>query len=865
MFKRFLDNTLIERHRKCTMFSKPISLILGDKTGKDHLFNTIDTPGHPDFISETKAAMEISDGVLFVLDVVEGLTIDGKRILKEIIKKQLDVIYVINKIDRLVLDLRIPPDDAYLKIHTLIEEVNAFLREENQDCFVAKELNPGNYFKQDDECDFSRKSYRMRMTKPNVLIASGKYNILFSLRCFSEIYFHDMQKQISLELGTKLLWGDVYYNTLTGEYLDKQKAKNLNLKRTFVEFVMEPLYKIFAHCVAKEDVQLREFCLKIGLILPKKNLYDLTLKKLLQTIFGSSLYKIDNFVKLVLNEVQNPLEGNKRIINNILVKGNVTPSRAFVYIVKLYPDIPDDGDTPENFYGFGRVLNGELQAQSASNYVLVNSGFKIEQMVIRNEQFLEDILTDSSQEDKFQIKLKDFFVYNSNFKIKLKNAFPGNFVLFPLIGNVINKSGFFYEVSNQSDLTQESIQQDSLLVKLPDFSNESFVKIGLEPLKPSQLPQMLQGLRSINKTITGLKTKVEESGEHLILGTGELMTDTALNLLREVFTSIEVKITEPTATFSETVIQKSKTLSPSYSADRELSLALLSSPLERSIFDNINYLTNTRPDLRTQFISETCETWDSLSVKGLWTFGPHTDYPNALVEDLLMTEDSKNEAFGYEQQQVKPLLSCMVNGFNWAMREGPLCEEPIQHCKVNLVDMKCSGEFDDIPPSKVIPLIRKGTHASFLLASPRLLEPVYDIEILCSQDSLPSVYEVLSRRRGQILSENKKPGTPLFVIIARLPTLDSFGFEVDLKCHTLGQASVRCIFGGWEIIPGDPLDSDIKVNTLEPAGPLGLAKDVLVKTRRRKGLSQAISLMKYFDDEIVLEGIKERDIFKGIL
>jgi U5 small nuclear ribonucleoprotein component len=48
------------------------------------------------------------------------------------------------------------------------------------------------------------------------------------------------------------------------------------------------------------------------------------------------------------------------------------------------------------------------------------------------------------------------------------------------------------------------------------------LKIAVEPVNPTELPKMLDGLRKVSKSYPLLHTKVEESGEHVLLGTGEL-------------------------------------------------------------------------------------------------------------------------------------------------------------------------------------------------------------------------------------------------------------------------------------------------------------------------------------------------------
>lgn len=76
----------------------------------------------------------------------------------------------------------------------------------------------------------------------------------------------------------------------------------------------------------------------------------------------------------------------------------------------------------------------------------------------------------------------------------------------------------------------------------------------------------------------------------------------------------------------------------------------------------------------------------------------------------------------------------------------------------------------------------------------------------------------------------------LFILIkqAFLPVIESFGFETDLRYHTQGQAFCLSVFDHWAIVPGDPLDKSIVLRPLEPAQIQHLAREFMVKTRRRK-------------------------------
>lgn len=70
------------------------------------------------------------------------------------------------------------------------------------------------------------------------------------------------------------------------------------------------------------------------------------------------------------------------------------------------------------------------------------------------------------------------------------------------------------------------------------FNTSSVIKIAVEPVNPSELPKMLDGLRKANKSYPLLATKVEESGEHVILGTGELYLDSVMHDLRKLYSDI---------------------------------------------------------------------------------------------------------------------------------------------------------------------------------------------------------------------------------------------------------------------------------------------------------------------------------------
>ena len=96
------------------------------------------------------------------------------------------------------------------------------------------------------------------------------------------------------------------------------------------------------------------------------------------------------------------------------------------------------------------------------------------------------------------------------------------------------------------------------------------------------------------------------------------------------------------------------------------------------------------------------------------------------------------------------------------------------------------------------------------------------------------IYFMFYIYRGHVTQDAPVPGSPLYTIKAFIPAIDSFGFETDLRTHTQGMAFCLSVFHHWQIVPGDPLDKSIHIRPLEPQPATHLAREFMVKSRRRK-------------------------------
>lgn len=158
---RYTDTLFTEQERGVSTKSTPVTLVLQDVKTKSYLMNIFDTPGHVNFSDEATAAMRITDGIVLFIDAAEGIMLNTERMLKHAVQEKQAITICINKIDRLILELKLPPQDAYFKIKHIIEEVNSILR------YVLADLlkNQCKFGKKNNLNIFSNHSARLQPMK----------------------------------------------------------------------------------------------------------------------------------------------------------------------------------------------------------------------------------------------------------------------------------------------------------------------------------------------------------------------------------------------------------------------------------------------------------------------------------------------------------------------------------------------------------------------------------------------------------------------------------------------------------------------------------------------------------------------------
>ncbi len=123
---RWLDFDEEEQKRGITIFAGNASMI-HEYEGKEYLINLIDTPGHVDFGGEVTRAMRAVDGALVLVDAVEGAMPQTETVLRQALRERVKPILFINKVDRLITELQLTPEEMQQKFIKIINKVNRLI------------------------------------------------------------------------------------------------------------------------------------------------------------------------------------------------------------------------------------------------------------------------------------------------------------------------------------------------------------------------------------------------------------------------------------------------------------------------------------------------------------------------------------------------------------------------------------------------------------------------------------------------------------------------------------------------------------------------------------------------------------------
>ncbi|WP_456475357.1 elongation factor EF-2 [Candidatus Pyrohabitans sp.] len=122
-----LDSDVLEQQRGITIDAANVSMV-HEYGGESYLINMIDTPGHVDFGGNVTRAMRAVDGVVVVVCAVEGTMPQTETVLRQALKERVKPVLFINKVDRLINELRLTPEEMQRRFIEIISEFNKIVK-----------------------------------------------------------------------------------------------------------------------------------------------------------------------------------------------------------------------------------------------------------------------------------------------------------------------------------------------------------------------------------------------------------------------------------------------------------------------------------------------------------------------------------------------------------------------------------------------------------------------------------------------------------------------------------------------------------------------------------------------------------------
>lgn len=760
-----------------------------DAHNVNYMINLIDSPGHVDFSSEVTAALRITDGALVVVDCIEGVCVQTETVLRQAMAEKIKPVLMVNKLDRAFLELKMDAEEAYQNFRKAVESVNVV-------------VSP--YEADDPEAEFKEGGLGPVQVDPavgTVAFGSGLQQWGFTLKKFAVMYAAKFG--IKPEDMMRRLWGDYFLDSKSKKWKKGSPHTNIanGLKRAFVQFILDPIQQLCDAIMDEKDKKVQKMLKSLNINL-KKEYLELKGKPLIKPVMQQWLPAADAVLEMMVMHLPSPARAQKYRVP-VLYDGPVDDEAAqaiarcsaktplMMFVSKMVPT-SDKG----RFYAFGRVFAGTI-----------GTGQKV--------RIYEPSFEPGKKKGLHLKSIQRTLIQMGRYVEQVADVPAGNNVCLVGVDQYLLKTGTITTIESAHNFRQMK------------YSVSPVVRVAVEVKNPQDLPKLVEGLKRLSKSDPLVLCMTEESGEHVIAGAGELHLEICLKDLQDDFMAgAPIKISEPVVSYRETVTEESSQMCLSKSANKHNRLFTKAAPMPEGVDMEIeDGKINPRDEFkaRARLLADDFG-MDVGEARKIWAFGPEGTGPNFLLDA------SKGV------QYLNEIRDHVNSGFQWATKEGPLCEEVCRGVILRVIDVTLHADAIHRGAGQILPVARRVYYASMLTASPTLLEPVYLADISCPQDATGGIYGVLTTRRGHVFAEDVRPGSPIVQLKAYLPVSESFGFTGALRAATGGKAFPQCSFDHWEKMNSDPLVEGSKCN------------ETVLAIRKRKGVNEEIPpLDRYLD------------------
>jgi len=192
-----------------------------------------------------------------------------------------------------------------------------------------------------------------------------------------------------------------------------------------------------------------------------------------------------------------------------------------------------------------------------------------------------------------------------------------------------------------------------------------------------------------------------------------------------------IKVSQPMVSFKETVTSTSE-VALAKSPNHHNRMYAVARPLESGLSEAIeDSIIGPKDDVKERgTILVQKYQWDATEARKIWAFGPDTNGPNILVDTTRAI------------QYMAEIKDNVVAGFGWVTRQGVLAQEQMRGVRFALVDAVLHSDTVHRGGGQIIPAARRVFYAAQLMAKPRLMEPIFLVDIQCPLEAQNGVYGV---------------------------------------------------------------------------------------------------------------------------
>ncbi|XP_022739909.1 elongation factor-like GTPase 1 [Durio zibethinus] len=570
---RFMDYLDEEQRRAITMKSSSIALHY-----KDYEINLIDSPGHMDFCSEVSTAARLSDGGLVLVDAVEGVHIQTHAVLRQSWIEKVTPCLVLNKIDRLICELKLSPMEAYNRLLRIVHEVNGIMSTYKSEKYLSDvdsilagpsgEVSDDNLESiEDDEED------TFQPQKGNVAFVCALDGWGFTINEFADLYASKLGA--STAALQKAFWGPRYFNPKTKMIVGKKGLGGGSKARPmFVQFVLEPLWHVYQAASEPDGGKgmLEKVIKSFNLSVPPRELQNKDSKILLQAVMSRWLPLSDAVLSMVVKCMPDPIAAqsfrisrlipnreilNKGVDSNVLAEANLVRksveacdsspeapcvgfvSKMFAVPTKMLPqrgphgeilnNFTDEGGTSESdecFLAFARIFSGVLT---------------LGQRVFVLSALYDPLRGQSMQKHVQEAELQSLYLMMGQGLKPVTCARAGNIVAIRGLGQHILKSATLSSTRNCWPFSSMAFQVAPTL------------KVAIEPSDPADMGALMKGLRLLNRADPFVEVTVSSRGEHVLAAAGEVHLERCIKDLKERFAKVSLEVSPPLVSYKETI------------------------------------------------------------------------------------------------------------------------------------------------------------------------------------------------------------------------------------------------------------------------------------------------------------------------